>query len=171
MTFAAEIRAAHPESAGVPAAGKAWEVAKLARWQLAALLVAERCPPRMSGQENLELTCLVNWLLGYRDVVVAELEAGRSIPMDRDDIRKATLTAGGAYDKPSYLDAARELGQRLEDENVLAFSGRQQIAVENAFFEWSLILERALRAKWEAETLAKLATPNRVEPSEPWPRK
>lgn len=98
-----------------------------------------------------------------------ELRALRT-KAEAETSRTANLTAGGAHDKPSYLAAVTKLIAELSRQYDIEISGREQITMENAFFDWSLKLERALRAKWEAEMLTKLATPNRIEPSEPWPR-
>lgn len=97
-TFEAEILAAHPESGGIPGAGKAWEVTKLARWDLAMKLVGER-------HEKAELVRLVNWLLAYRDgaqkVRLALLQATGSLGLllSRQEIK------GGAGNIENYNNA------------------------------------------------------------------
>lgn len=112
----------------------------------AAKLLVTALPSSFAGKVVIDKTELdqLRALAGlYREEIQRVAEA--------EMLRPATLTAGGAYDKPSYLDAARQLGEKLEAEVMFAYGGRQQITVENAFFEWSLTLERALRAKWEAQ--------------------
>lgn len=120
-TFEAEILAAHPESN--PNNPRAHE-----HWDLAMKLVGER-------HEKAELVRLVNWLLQYRNTVVNELEAGRSIP----NLIPPGMTLVDTADLEHLRTAYRNY--RAETQRVA-----------------------------EAETLAKLATPNRVQPSEPWPR-